>query len=92
MPAQPHPVSAHKNAYGRSATMVENRMRRFGMEELPMQTDTVIRHVTKPGANLFLELGFPSVQAKRLRAASKKQIDNTRQRDRPSTGQPSRPR
>jgi len=41
-------------------------------------TDTEIRHVTKPGANLFLELGFPPAEAKRLHMASRKQINDTR--------------
>ena len=40
--------------------------------------DTKVRHVTKPGANLFLELGFPAEEAKRLQAASQKQINDTR--------------
>jgi predicted XRE-type DNA-binding protein len=43
-----------------------------------MTVDTEIRHVTKPGANLFLELGFPAKEAKRLHAASQKQINDTR--------------
>ncbi len=43
-----------------------------------MKIDTEIRHVTKPGANLFLELGFTPDEAKRLQAASRKQIDATR--------------
>ncbi|GLQ86940.1 XRE family transcriptional regulator [Dyella flagellata] len=43
-----------------------------------MKTDTEIRHVTKPGANLFLELGFSPPEAKRLQAASKKQINDTK--------------
>jgi predicted XRE-type DNA-binding protein len=43
-----------------------------------MKIDTAIRHVTKPGANLFLELGFPPREAKRLHAASRKQINDTR--------------
>jgi predicted XRE-type DNA-binding protein len=42
-----------------------------------MTIDTKVRHVTKPGANLFLELGFPLEEAKRLRAASRKQINDT---------------
>ncbi len=42
-----------------------------------MTTDTEIRHVTKAGANLFLELGFPPQEARRLRAASRKQINDT---------------
>ena len=40
-----------------------------------MKIDTEIRHVTKPGANLFLELGFTPTEAKRLQAASRKQIN-----------------
>jgi predicted XRE-type DNA-binding protein len=43
-----------------------------------MKIDTKIRHVTKPGANLFLELGFTPDEAKRLQAASRKQINDTR--------------
>jgi predicted XRE-type DNA-binding protein len=43
-----------------------------------MKVDTRIRHVTKPGANIFLELGFPPAEAKRLHAASRKQIDDTK--------------
>ena len=43
-----------------------------------MTIDTKIRHVTKPGANLFLELGFAPAEAKRLQAASRKQINDTR--------------
>lgn len=42
-----------------------------------MKIDTEIRHVTKPGANLFLELGFPEDEALRLQAASRKQISDT---------------
>lgn len=44
-----------------------------------MKIDTEIRHVSKPGANLFLELGFSEEEAKRLQAASHKQINDTRQ-------------
>ena len=43
-----------------------------------MTIDTKIRHVTKPGANLFLELGFAPAEARRLQAASRKQINDTR--------------
>jgi predicted XRE-type DNA-binding protein len=43
-----------------------------------MKIDTEIRHVTKPGANLFLELGFPPEEAERLYLASKKQINDTK--------------
>ena len=43
-----------------------------------MKIDTQIRHVTKPGANLFLELGFTPDEAKRLQAASRQQISDAR--------------
>ena len=42
-----------------------------------MTIDTKIRHVTKPGANIFLELGFAPAEARRLQAASRKQINDT---------------
>lgn len=42
-----------------------------------MKIDTTVRHVTKPGANIFLELGFPPAEARRLHAASRKQINET---------------
>ena len=44
-----------------------------------MKIDTEIRHVTKPGANLFLELGFEHAEAERLHLASQKQINDTKQ-------------
>ena len=43
-----------------------------------MKVDIEIRHVTTPKANLFLELGFLPDEAKRLQAASRKQINDTR--------------
>jgi predicted XRE-type DNA-binding protein len=43
-----------------------------------MKIDTEIRHVTKPGANLFRELGLTAAEAKRLQAASREQVDDTR--------------
>ena len=43
-----------------------------------MTIDTQIRHVTKPGANLFLELDFSPAESKRLDTASRKQINATR--------------
>jgi predicted XRE-type DNA-binding protein len=42
-----------------------------------MTIDTEIRHVTKPGANLFLELGFEPAEAAVLQAASREQINAT---------------
>lgn len=43
-----------------------------------MKIDTEVRRVTKPGSNLFLELGFPPAEAKRLHALSRKHINDTR--------------
>ena len=43
-----------------------------------MTIDTQIRHVTKPGANLFRELGFAPDEAERFQAESKQQINDTR--------------
>jgi len=43
-----------------------------------MMIDTEIRHVTKAGANLFVELGFSAAEGKKLHAASRKQINDTR--------------
>ena len=43
-----------------------------------MTIDIQVRHVTKPGTNLFLDLGFSPAEAKRLHAASRKQIDDAR--------------
>jgi predicted XRE-type DNA-binding protein len=38
--------------------------------------DTSVRHVTKPGANLFVELGFSPNDAKRFQAESRERIDH----------------
>ncbi len=43
-----------------------------------MKIDTAIRHVTKARANLFVELGFAPAEAKRLDAASRRQINDTK--------------
>ena len=43
-----------------------------------MKIDTQVRHVTKPGANIFRELGFAPDEARRLHAVSKRQIDDTK--------------
>lgn len=37
-----------------------------------------VMYVAKPGANLFLELGFSAAEARKLHAASRKQINDTR--------------
>lgn len=39
--------------------------------------DTKIRHVTPPGANLFVELGFSPDDAQRYQAEAREQIDHT---------------
>jgi len=44
-----------------------------------VKINTEIRHVTKPGTNLFLELGFPQEEAQRLHLASQQQINDTKQ-------------
>jgi predicted XRE-type DNA-binding protein len=43
-----------------------------------VKIDTAIRHVTKPRANLFLELGFPRAEAERLYAASRREVNDTK--------------
>jgi hypothetical protein len=43
-----------------------------------MTIDTEIRHVTKSGANLFLELGFDYAQAVGLQAKSQQHINDTK--------------
>jgi predicted XRE-type DNA-binding protein len=43
-----------------------------------MTIDTKIRHMTRPGANLFLELGFAPEEARRLQAAAQRHINDTR--------------
>jgi predicted XRE-type DNA-binding protein len=43
-----------------------------------MKIDTEIRHVTKAESNISLDLGFTPEEAKRLQAASRKQINDTR--------------
>ena len=42
-----------------------------------MKIDTTVRRVTKPGANIFIELGFPPAEARRLHSLSRKQINET---------------
>jgi predicted XRE-type DNA-binding protein len=42
-----------------------------------MTIDTKIQHVTKPGANLFLELGFEPAEAARLHSESQQRINDT---------------
>lgn len=43
-----------------------------------MTIDTNIHHVTKPGANLFRELGFAPEEADRFQAESQQQINDTK--------------
>jgi len=66
----------HQARHGYCYGALSRRGQREGGRE--MKIDTEIRHVTKPGANLFLELGFTPDEARRLQAASRKQINDTR--------------
>ena len=43
-----------------------------------MTIDTEVRHITKPGANLFLELGFDATDAAHFQAESQQRISNTK--------------
>jgi len=43
-----------------------------------MTIDTEIRHVTKQGTNLFLELGFDATEAESFYAESQQQINDTK--------------
>jgi predicted XRE-type DNA-binding protein len=43
-----------------------------------MTIDTEVHHITKPGANLFLELGFDTTEATRLQAESQRRINDTK--------------
>jgi len=43
-----------------------------------MTIDTEVRHITKPGANLFLELGFDATEAVHLQAESQQRISDTK--------------
>jgi hypothetical protein len=61
-----------------------------------MTIDSEVRHVTKPDANLFLELGFSAAEAKKLHAASRQQEHEHRKFKRPlqarqAPGKPGKP-
>lgn len=43
-----------------------------------MTINTKIQHVTKPGANIFLELGFEPTEAVRLQTESQQRINDTK--------------
>src|SRR6266581_4019271 len=47
----------------------------FKKEDIEMSIDTKSRHRTKSGGNVFLDLGFPPKEAKRLLAHADAQID-----------------
>ncbi len=42
-----------------------------------MTIDTEIRHVTKVGSNIFLELGFDAVEAEQFQAELQQHVNNT---------------
>jgi hypothetical protein len=56
-----------------------------------MKVDTDIRHVTKPGAICFLELGSAQGEAKSLQAASRIKINAMRKSGRLNTMKTSHP-
>lgn len=45
---------------------------------MTIDIDTQVRHITKPGANLFRELGFAPDEAERFQAESQQQINDTK--------------
>lgn len=45
-------------------------------KKMASKIDTKIRHITKPGANLFAELGFSPADARRHQAESRERIDH----------------
>jgi len=51
-------------------------MHRATTQKGDLNTATTIRHVTKPHANLFLELGFHAKEAARLQAISHQYISD----------------
>ena len=51
--------------------------------------DTEVRHVTRPGANLFLELGFPPDEAAWLQASSQERIREALERRDPEQAESS---
>lgn len=50
------------------------------------KVDTKIRHITRRGANLFAELGFPPNEAERYQVESLAQIELTRRTQGPVIG------
>jgi predicted XRE-type DNA-binding protein len=42
-----------------------------------MDIDTEIRHITKAGANIFLELGFDAVEAEQFQTELHRHVNNT---------------
>jgi len=44
-----------------------------------MKIDTKVRHVTKPGENIFSDLGFSKREAERLLSEADKQVKELRQ-------------
>jgi predicted XRE-type DNA-binding protein len=76
----PHEAQARHECAAQRLTVVLRLRARLGQCQngQTMTIDTEIRHVTKAGANLFLELGFSTAEARKLHAASRKQINDTR--------------
>ena len=47
-------------------------------QQMTIDIDTQVRHITKSGANLFRELGFVPDEAERFQAESRQQINDTK--------------
>ena len=67
-----HSQDRSKRRRNRQDTLSRGGRRKEGIE---MKFDTESRHRTKAGGNVFLDLGFPPKEAKRLLAYADAQID-----------------
>ncbi len=59
----------------KNMALYQNKFTNNRIEKMAIDTET--RHVTKAGANIFLELGFEPEEAEQFYAESQRQINNT---------------
>ncbi len=59
----------------KNMALYQNKFTNNRIEKMAIDTET--RHVTKAGANIFLELGFEPEEAEQFYAESQQQINNT---------------
>ena len=59
----------------KNMALYQNKFTNNRIEKMAIDTET--RHVTKAGANIFLELGFEPEEAEQFYAESQLQINNT---------------